>query len=194
MVSRRFSVAAGFYRTCVIDGILEHSPAEHVRRPSVPELRPEPVAVAGRRRIAGGGRDRLRGLGDARGRPGGHGGPGLANEQDRAAVVQAAPTGLERHCPVSRCQAAPDDAAVRALVPNSGRCLLACLCAGLDVVSGGSNRPFGLVIPCGERAERRFPASCAAWLLASFWRSTRRAICDILGMSAGECAGHALTG
>jgi len=33
-VSRRFSVAAGFYRTCVIDGVLEHSPAEHVRRPS----------------------------------------------------------------------------------------------------------------------------------------------------------------
>jgi integrase/recombinase XerD len=35
-VSRRFSVAAGFYRTCVIDGLLEHSPAEHVRRPPVP--------------------------------------------------------------------------------------------------------------------------------------------------------------
>jgi site-specific recombinase XerD len=34
-VSRRFSVAAGFYRTCVIDGVLEHSPAEHVRRPAV---------------------------------------------------------------------------------------------------------------------------------------------------------------
>ena len=34
-VSRRFSVAAGFYRTCVIDCVLEHSPAEHVRRPSV---------------------------------------------------------------------------------------------------------------------------------------------------------------
>lgn len=32
-VSRRLSVAAGFYRTCVIDGLLEHSPAEHVRRP-----------------------------------------------------------------------------------------------------------------------------------------------------------------
>ncbi len=27
-----------------------------------------------------------------------------------------------------------------------------------------------------ERAERRFLASCAAWLLASFWRPTRRAI------------------
>jgi len=25
-VSRRFSVVAGFYRTCVIDGLLEHSP------------------------------------------------------------------------------------------------------------------------------------------------------------------------
>ena len=35
-VSRRFSVTAGFYRTCVIDGVLEHSPAEHVRRPVVP--------------------------------------------------------------------------------------------------------------------------------------------------------------
>ncbi len=33
-VSRRFSVVAGFYRTCVLDGILEHSPAEHVRRPA----------------------------------------------------------------------------------------------------------------------------------------------------------------
>jgi hypothetical protein len=34
-VSRRFSVAAGFYRTCVVDGLLEHSPAERVRRPAV---------------------------------------------------------------------------------------------------------------------------------------------------------------
>jgi integrase/recombinase XerD len=41
-VSRRFPVAAGFYRTCVIDGLLEHSPAEHVRRPSVP---PQPPAL-----------------------------------------------------------------------------------------------------------------------------------------------------
>jgi integrase/recombinase XerD len=39
-VSRRFSVAAGFYRTCVIDGLLEHSPAEHVRRPAVPAESP----------------------------------------------------------------------------------------------------------------------------------------------------------
>jgi len=39
-VSRRFSVAAGFYRTCVIDGLLEHSPAEYVRRPSVPPESP----------------------------------------------------------------------------------------------------------------------------------------------------------
>jgi integrase len=31
---------AGFYRTCVIDGILEHSPAEHVRRPPVPPESP----------------------------------------------------------------------------------------------------------------------------------------------------------
>jgi len=39
-VSRRFSVVAGFYRICVIDGLLEHSPAEHVRRPSVPPESP----------------------------------------------------------------------------------------------------------------------------------------------------------
>ena len=39
-VSRRFSVVAGFYRTCVIDSLLEHSPAEHVRRPSVPPESP----------------------------------------------------------------------------------------------------------------------------------------------------------
>jgi site-specific recombinase XerD len=39
-ISRRFSVAAGFYRTCVIDAVLEHSPAEHVRRPKVPPSRP----------------------------------------------------------------------------------------------------------------------------------------------------------
>ena len=39
-VSRRFSVAAGFYRTCVIDGVLEPSPAEHVRRPAVPAESP----------------------------------------------------------------------------------------------------------------------------------------------------------
>jgi integrase/recombinase XerD len=41
-VSRRFSVAAGFYRTCVIDGVLEHSPAEHVRRPAVAAESPTP--------------------------------------------------------------------------------------------------------------------------------------------------------
>jgi hypothetical protein len=35
-ISRRFSVTAGFYRTCAIGGVLEHSPAEHVRRPAVP--------------------------------------------------------------------------------------------------------------------------------------------------------------
>jgi integrase/recombinase XerD len=34
-VARRFSVTAGFYRTCVIDGVLDHSPAEYVRRPAV---------------------------------------------------------------------------------------------------------------------------------------------------------------
>ena len=39
-VSRRFSVAAGFYKTCAIDGILENSPAEYVRRPAVPAESP----------------------------------------------------------------------------------------------------------------------------------------------------------
>ncbi len=39
-VSRRFSVAAGFHRTCVLDSVLDHSPAEHVRRPSVPAESP----------------------------------------------------------------------------------------------------------------------------------------------------------
>jgi integrase/recombinase XerD len=39
-VSRRMSVATGFYRTCVIDGVLEHSPAEYVRRPTVPAESP----------------------------------------------------------------------------------------------------------------------------------------------------------
>ena len=39
-VSRRFSVVAGFYRTCVIDGTLEHAPSEHVRRPAVPAESP----------------------------------------------------------------------------------------------------------------------------------------------------------
>ena len=35
-VSRRMTVVVGFYRTCVIDGVLAHSPAEYVRRPAVP--------------------------------------------------------------------------------------------------------------------------------------------------------------
>jgi integrase/recombinase XerD len=39
-VSRRVSVVAGFYRTCVIDGVLEHSPADYVRRPNVPAESP----------------------------------------------------------------------------------------------------------------------------------------------------------
>jgi integrase len=34
-VSRRMAVVTGFYRTCMIDAVLEHSPAEHVRRPVV---------------------------------------------------------------------------------------------------------------------------------------------------------------
>ncbi len=56
-VSRRFSVTAGFCRTCVIDGIMKRSPAEHVRRPSVPaesptlarRARPAPLSA---RRVA----------------------------------------------------------------------------------------------------------------------------------------------
>ncbi|MGX7678690.1 tyrosine-type recombinase/integrase [Jatrophihabitans sp. DSM 45814] len=39
-VSRRMAVVAGFYRTCVIDGVLPHSPAEYVRRPNVPAQSP----------------------------------------------------------------------------------------------------------------------------------------------------------
>ena len=39
-VARRTSVVAGFYRTCVIDGVLDHSPAEYVRRPTVPPESP----------------------------------------------------------------------------------------------------------------------------------------------------------
>jgi integrase/recombinase XerD len=35
-VSRRLSVVVGFYRVCVIDAILAHSPADYVRRPAVP--------------------------------------------------------------------------------------------------------------------------------------------------------------
>ncbi|MGA6162561.1 tyrosine-type recombinase/integrase [Amycolatopsis magusensis] len=39
-VSRRMSVVTGFYRTCVIDTVLEHSPARYVRRPAVPNESP----------------------------------------------------------------------------------------------------------------------------------------------------------
>ncbi|GAA4556602.1 site-specific tyrosine recombinase XerD [Planotetraspora kaengkrachanensis] len=39
-VSRRLSVVICFYRTCVIDAVLEHSPAEYVRRPTVPPESP----------------------------------------------------------------------------------------------------------------------------------------------------------
>lgn len=34
-VSRRMAVVTGFYRTCVIDAVLEHSPVDYVRRPVV---------------------------------------------------------------------------------------------------------------------------------------------------------------
>lgn len=39
-VSRRMAVVVGFYRTCVIDAVLEHSPADYVRRPPVPAESP----------------------------------------------------------------------------------------------------------------------------------------------------------
>jgi integrase/recombinase XerD len=39
-VSRRLSVVVGFYRVCVIDGVLPHSPADYVRRPPVPAESP----------------------------------------------------------------------------------------------------------------------------------------------------------
>jgi integrase/recombinase XerD len=39
-VGRRATVVIGFYRTCVIDGILEHSPADYVRRPVAPSESP----------------------------------------------------------------------------------------------------------------------------------------------------------
>ncbi len=39
-MSRRLSVVASFYRTCVIDGVLEHSPADYVHRPTVPPESP----------------------------------------------------------------------------------------------------------------------------------------------------------
>ena len=38
--ARRTAVLGGFYRTCVIDGVLQHSPAEYVRRPNVPAESP----------------------------------------------------------------------------------------------------------------------------------------------------------
>jgi integrase len=34
------AVVAGFYRTCVIDAVIEHSPADYVRRPPVPAESP----------------------------------------------------------------------------------------------------------------------------------------------------------
>jgi integrase/recombinase XerD len=39
-VSQRFPVVVGLDKTCVIDGLLKHSPAEHVRRPAVPPESP----------------------------------------------------------------------------------------------------------------------------------------------------------
>jgi site-specific recombinase XerD len=38
-ISRRVSVVAGFYRTCVIDGVLEHSPADYIRVRTFPRNR-----------------------------------------------------------------------------------------------------------------------------------------------------------
>jgi hypothetical protein len=38
-ISRQLSVVVGFYRTCVLDGVLAVSPGDHVRRPNVPRSR-----------------------------------------------------------------------------------------------------------------------------------------------------------
>jgi hypothetical protein len=57
-VSRRLSIVVGFYRVCVIDRILPHSPADYVRRSTVPadfgdlrqrrqDHRREPTPLAG---------------------------------------------------------------------------------------------------------------------------------------------------
>jgi site-specific recombinase XerD len=49
-LSRRTSVVCGFYRTCVIDGLLEHAPAQWLRRPTAEQtlLEPRLAAVTGR--------------------------------------------------------------------------------------------------------------------------------------------------
>jgi site-specific recombinase XerD len=39
-ISRRIAIVSGFYRTCVIDEVFEHSPAQYVRRPNVPAESP----------------------------------------------------------------------------------------------------------------------------------------------------------
>jgi hypothetical protein len=78
------------------------------------------VAAAGRRRIAGGRPDSLHGLGDARDRAGRHRRPGLADEQDRAAVVQTAPTTLKRIDLSRAITPTPKGAANRPLMPMSG--------------------------------------------------------------------------
>src|SRR5262245_64222245 len=44
-VSRRLSVVVGFYRVCVIDAILAHSPADYVRRPPGPPSHPPSGSV-----------------------------------------------------------------------------------------------------------------------------------------------------
>src|SRR5215469_8840382 len=60
-IARRFSVVAGFYRTCVIDGALERSPAEHVRRPAVPAESPT-LGVTDRKIMASAEKRRVRRL------------------------------------------------------------------------------------------------------------------------------------
>ncbi len=72
-VSRRFSVTAGFYRTCVINGVLDHSPAGHVRRPAVPAESPTPGVHPPAVRGPAHSRPRIRQ--PQRLRPGGHAGP-----------------------------------------------------------------------------------------------------------------------
>ncbi len=92
-VSRRLSVVTGFYRTCVIDGLLEHSPADYVRRPHVP---PESPTL---------GLSRLQFEAMPTGRaPTAHPAGGLDGRQPRAQLAQGAdgqgqrrPRGLRHH-------------------------------------------------------------------------------------------------
>jgi hypothetical protein len=49
MVSRRLSIVVGFYRVCVIDGLLPHSFADYVRRLPACRRRSDLAACSSRR-------------------------------------------------------------------------------------------------------------------------------------------------